>query len=93
MTRREILALLTGVALTGCAAAGFPYYGLSTPEVCYQQSMLLAADPKNDLPFSICKPDAANKLKCPIMLKADFDALIVAKAKCEQDLVACEQRQ
>lgn len=92
ITRRELFVFCLGVLSVSCAGAGLAYYGVSLPDGCYAQGKLLANDPKDDLPLSICAPDAAHSLKCPIMLKEAFDKLVLDKDTCHVKLIACEQR-
>ncbi len=83
--------LVIGFALAGCVSASYQYFNLEMPDGCYQDGKLLAHDPKDDLPLTVCKPDAVSKMKCVHMLTSVFQRMQIDLKNLEIDLRACEQ--
>ena len=85
------LGLVSGIGLISCAGVSFnyAYFGLSAASY---DGQLLAVDPKNDLPLSICAPDAVDKGKCIVMRGADFYAVKKDFLDTKQKLIDCQKQ-
>ncbi len=92
MTRRENYTLIIGFLLAGCVSASYAHYNLQIADGCYHDGKLLAHDPRDDLPLSVCQPDAANKMKCVTLLSAVYQRQLMDQSNCEHDLAECQKR-
>lgn len=94
-TRRGFFSgfFLGVLAITGCAAVTYKYYGVSMPDECYSKGMLLGKLGKGgwpDLPMTTCQPDAQVKGKCWVQTTEDFFQKDQALSICMQQLQDCQ---
>ena len=99
MTRARsfVLGFLSCLFLLGCAGFAYRNYGLEG--VNYVDGKLLAKEPKDDLPFSACKPDEVQNpdgtvtlsRKCIVMFIPEFIAFKKDYEDLKTRLVACEK--
>jgi hypothetical protein len=88
VTKREIIFLLLGLSLSGCASFAYRYYYLDG--VSFTTGKLIGDKPENNLDFSACAPTPKNKYPCACMFT---DTLLAWKGdyeKCIAKLKACE---
>lgn len=88
---RQYGALILILAFVSCASA-FPYkwYGLSLPS--YDQGSLLGEEEEDDLPMSVCEPDAEGVGQCSVMLIHEFEKLRLEYDQLKEDLQACQEQ-
>jgi hypothetical protein len=85
-----VSSLCINVFLIACAAAPvFPYkyFHLSGNNF---EGMLLGAQPKDDIPFSECRP-VNNKQQCVVVQYPVLGALIKDYKQCKSDLIGCQK--
>lgn len=87
ITLGYILALLTFVA----CGASYKYYGLEMPTTCYDHGKLLGPKPEDDIPLTLCKPEARRKGKCVVMESSEFFAAKTEIETLRAALKACER--
>jgi hypothetical protein len=92
MNRRDGYAIVVGFLLAGCVSASYAHYNLQLPDGCYRDGKLLAHNPKDDLPLTVCQPDAGNKMKCVTLLSSVYERQLIDLSNCQLDLNACESR-
>lgn len=92
-----LTGFITCLLLVGCAGVSLRYFALEG--VSYENGVLLADKPQNDLPFSYCKPDEIKqpdgtikiKRKCVVMLSDDFFKYKADYEDCKMRLNECER--
>jgi hypothetical protein len=83
--------LVVGLTPWGCASISFPYHFYNLQPVSYEGS-LLGPTPADDLPLSICTPDASSQGKCVVMISEQFFKLKADYLTTKQALVDCQRR-
>lgn len=63
--------LLTTLCLLGCSSFAYKYYGVQWAERS-DDVRLLSADPKDDKPFTICKPSEDDLGKCVVVPASEW---------------------
>ncbi len=87
-----IYGLVVGVLLSCCAGAGYRFYNIAIPDGCYRDGLLVAHDPKDNLPLEICKPTDHDHGPCVVMQTFEHTRLEEDLDRCTTRLIACEQR-
>ena len=84
-------SLLIVFALLGCGGTDFPYkhYGLQAKSY---EGMLLSKNEEDDLPLSVCKPDAKVKGKCIVMLVDEWALLQMDYNRIKETLKECQKQ-
>lgn len=85
-----LIGLIIGTAPMGCAAVSWHYYGMDLPSECYAKGSLLGPKPSQDLPLTVCEPDAHDRGKCGVLLREELFRLIQDDKQCHIDLQACQ---
>ena len=85
---RFSLGLFLGVLLAGCASATFPYKYYYVDGVT---SPLLGHEPKDDLPAATCNKDALGNHTCTVMLKSEYEAMILDYLDLQDKLIQCQR--
>jgi hypothetical protein len=90
---RDVWLFVVGFILAGCVSASYATYNLSFPsDGCYKDGKLLAHDPKNDLPLTVCQPDASSQMKCTVLQTTVYEQEQIDESNCQQDLIACQKK-
>jgi hypothetical protein len=91
--KRRTLLLSIAIGLAGCATT-FPYryYGMEMPEAAYETGKLLGEKPKDDIPFSVCRPTDEDKGPCVVFLRAELEKLQRERVELIERLKACEAK-
>lgn len=85
------LLCVVAVAVIGCGAAspfGYKYYGLKPDSY---RGKLEGNEAANDLPLSVCAPDAKDKNKCVVMLTQEAYRLKSELLQLRQQLKDCQR--
>lgn len=85
--RTELQATIVFIGLSSCASV-FPYkwYGIDV-----ETQRLLAKEPKDDLPLTVCRQDDVSKGKCVVMFTEEFDRLASDYAEKTERLKRCRE--
>lgn len=90
VNRHFVIGFIACLVLMGCSGFSYHYYGLD--QVDYQQGFMRGPKPKDDLPFSVCAPDASNKFKCVVLLAKDFFAFKQDYEDVKLQLQECQKK-
>lgn len=91
MKRGGILLLLACLFACSTLAFDYKYYGLAPADGETElKGKLIAHDPKDNLPLSVCTPDDQVKGKCVVLLIDEFNRLQNDIIDCQDRLKVCE---
>lgn len=85
-----LLGAVSAFLITACAGAGFAYKFYGMQLASYENGKLLGPTEKDDLPLSVCAPDASSQGKCVTMLSSEFFRLKTDFMMLEQQLQDCQ---
>jgi len=83
------LGIIFSVFVIGCAGFQYRYYGIAP--VSYE-GKLLGPTPSEDLPLSVCMPDAQVKGKCVVMLVDEFTKFRQDYDRVKTELKDCQSQ-
>lgn len=85
-----LIGILVGLSPLGCASVVFPYHFYNAEPDSYDGKILgpTAAD---DLPFSVCAPDAASNGNCIVMISDAFFQMKEDYLSTKQQLIDCQK--
>jgi hypothetical protein len=89
--RLPFVLIIVVVAVIGCGAAspfGYRYYGLKPDSY---KGTLEGDKQENNLPLSVCSPDAKDKNKCVVLLTRDAFRLKEEVLRLRQQLKDCQR--
>jgi len=85
---KKTLLMLALVGVTACASARYKSYGIDL-----EKQMFLAAEPRDDKPFTHCAPRGGVNYPCRMIELEEFRRLLTDLVSTEQKLKACERRE
>lgn len=88
-----IAGMILGCLIMGCAGAVFPYKFYAPAGLDFAKGELLGPDPKgaDDIPFTVCAPNASLPVPCIIMKAEDFRTLKIQYLQMQDALTRCQQ--